>query len=349
MQKRELLILFSFLIAGVIIYFVFQKIGAKEIWQAFLSFSPWGIFWVLVLTVLFHLTAVWRWQAILKDKGYFLSSRKIAPAWLAGFATAFFTPVAIMGDGAIRGYILKDKFSVPWPKGIISIFIDKVLDGTIFFLTIIVGIVFFILQALTIPLELWMIILILLFPIGAISFFYFRAFKSQSMLKLIEKPIQKIFKKIPAGAFSWENELFNFFNSKNKNMWQAMIFNFVRGIINWIRCWVLLLFLGLPINWAESLIIIGFVNLAYVVPLPAAIGSHEAIQAFIFSRLGFQPHNAVAFTLILRAFDVLIGIVGIFIVFRFGAKRLRKIVDNSNEIGRREIENSSTAPQKNEK
>ncbi|HOA47421.1 MAG TPA: lysylphosphatidylglycerol synthase transmembrane domain-containing protein [Candidatus Pacearchaeota archaeon] len=342
MKKRELLILLSFLIGGAIIYFVFQKIGVKEIWEAFLSFSPWGVFWVLILTVLYHLTAAWRLKVILEDKKYPISTKGVFSTWLASFALAYFTPIALMADGVLRAYILKEKYSVPWKENIISNFIDKLLDGTIFFLTIITGIIFFILHNLTIPIKLWMAILILLFPIGGITFFYYRAFKNQSMLKLIEKPIQKMFKKLPERAFFWESELFDFFKSNNKNMWKAMVFNFVRGIINWSRCWVLLLFLGLPINWIESLIIVGFTNLAYVLPIPAAIGSHEAIQAFTFSKLGFQSHNAIAFTLILRAFDVLIGIVGIGIAFRFGTKRLRKIINNPS-VEQNEIENSSTS------
>lgn len=341
MQKREWFILLSFLVAGLIIYFVFQKIGTQEIWQAFLSFSPWGIFWVLILTVLYHLTATWRLQAILKDRGYFVSTKEVFSAWLASFAIAYFTPIATMADGVLRVYILKEKNSVPWKENIISNVIDEILDGTIFFFAIIVGIVFLILHTLTIPVKLWMVILILLFPIGGIAFFYFRAFKSQSMLKIIEKPLQKIFKNAMfSKAFSWEKELLSFFDPKNKNMWRAIMFSFARGIVNWIRCWVLLLFLGIPLGWIGSLIVIGFANLAYVLPLPAAIGSHEAIQAFIFSNLGLQTHSAVAFTLILRAFDILIGIVGIFIAFRFGAKRLRRIIDNPNEVEQNEIENS---------
>lgn len=324
MKKRVLLILLSFLIGGIVIYFVFQKIGTQEIWQAFLSFSPWGIFWVLLLTVLYHLTAAWRLQAILKDKGYSVSTKDIFSIWLAGFGVAYFTPVALAADGVLRTSLLKKKSLVPWKENIISNVIDELIDGTIFFLTIMIGIIFFILHSLTIPVELWMVILILLFPIGGIAFFYFRVFKSQSMLKLIEKPIQKIFKKMPLEAFSWEKELFSFFNVKNKNMWQAMMFNLARGIVNWVRCWVVILFLGLPVNWVASLIITGFFNLAFVIPLPGAIGSSEVIQAFVFSGLGFGAHSAVAFALILRAFDILIGIVGVIIALRYGAKWVKK-------------------------
>jgi uncharacterized protein (TIRG00374 family) len=341
MKRNILLISLTFLIAGAILYFVFDEIGTKEIWEAFLSFSPWGIFWILILTVLFHLTAVWRWQAILKDKGYNLSSRILMPAWLAGFATAYFTPVAIMGDGALRGYVLKEKFSIPWKKGIISVLIDKVLDGTIFFLTIILGIIFFILETLTIPLKLWMIFLVILLPIGGISFFYFRAFKSQSMVKLVERPLKKFIHpnrkessnevqdQSSSEVFNWEKEIFNFFEPKNRNMWKAIIFSSFRGIVNWSRSWLLLWFLGIKVNGLTCLSIVAFTNLAYFFPLPAALGSHEALQAFSFSQLGLAVQSAIAFTLILRAFDILIGLIGIFVAFKFGAKwTIKKMIDD---------------------
>jgi uncharacterized protein (TIRG00374 family) len=334
MKKNIIFVLITLLIAGLILYWVFDKIGTKEIWEAFFTFSPKGIFWILILTVLFHLTAVWRWQAILKDQNCRISSKNLMSSWLAGFAIAFFTPVATMGDGALRGYILKQKFSIPWKKGIVSIFIDKILDASIFFFIIILGIFFFILETLTIPLRLWMIFLILLFPISGISFFYFKAFKSQSMVRLVQRLFRRFANNRPQNNSSplakgeeYEKEVFKFFEPGNRNMWKAMIFSFLRGVVNWLRSWALLWFLGLKIGGFTVLAILGFTNLAYLFPLPAALGSHEALQAFSFSQLGLAVESAIVFTLILRAFDILIGLAGVFIAFRFSARWIKEKLD----------------------
>ncbi|HOK35161.1 MAG TPA: lysylphosphatidylglycerol synthase transmembrane domain-containing protein [Candidatus Pacearchaeota archaeon] len=328
MSRNVILIILSVIISGLILYFVFREIGTEDIWQAFLSFSPWGIFWVLLLTILWHLFEILRLKTILKDKGYSLSINQLIAPWLAGFSIVFFMPALVLGDDAMRAYILKKRFSVSWTKGAVSVFIDEFLDGTIFFLTIILGIVFFILKTLTIPLELWIIILALLVPIGAIAFFYFRAFKSQSMLKFIEKPLQKLIQnETSLKAVNLEKELFSFFKKDNKNMWKAMILSVAQGIINWLRIWVLLLFLGLPISGLESLIMISFTNLAHLFPLPGAIGSQEALQVFVFSKLGFASESAIAFTFIFRAFDLLASLIGIIIVFRFGAEQIKKALN----------------------
>lgn len=329
-MKRNIFFLFiTFLIGGALLYFVFEKVGTKEIWRTFLSFSPGGIFWVFLFTILSIFLGAWRWKVILKDRGYTLSLQNLFSSWLAGFSIAYFTPVAVLGDEMLKVYILKQKFSVPLKKATISVFLeDSILDGSIFLLTIIVGIVLFILKTMFIPLRLWMILLILSFPIGGLIFFYFRAFKSESMIRIIEKPIRKFAnEKIANGIANYEREIFDFFKSKNKNMWNAVILSFLRGIVNLVRSWVLLWFLGMRIDIITAISIIAFTNLAYIFPLPAALGSHEILQAFSFSVLGLEPQSGVAFTLILRAFDVLTGLFGIFIVFRYGAKWIKEKIN----------------------
>jgi len=326
MTKNAFFILVSLLIAGVLVYFVFEKIGAREIWQAFLSFSPRGIFWALTLTTLSVLLNAWRWQIILKDRGYNLSLSDLTPAWIAGFAIAYFTPVAMLGDEVIKTYILKNKFSIPLRKATVSVFLeDMILDGSVFFLTIFVGIIFFILRTMVIPLRLWMVIVILSFPVGGLGFFYFKAFKTESMVKIIEQPLKKLLNsKIANGIGSSEKEILNFFKVQNKNMWRAIIISFFKGIINVIRSWVIILFLGIKIDVIAALSVVAFTNIAYIFPLPAALGSLEVLQTFAFTNLGLTPQIAVAFTLILRAFDTLVALSGIFFVFRFGTKFIKE-------------------------
>lgn len=321
MRKNILYFFISILISAILLCLVLGKFGIKEIWQSFLSFSPVGAFWILILTILYNLTAVWRWQSILKGGGYNISSKKIAPIWLAGIAVGYFTPIAVMGDGVVRAHMLKRNTQVSWKGGITSILIDKIFEGSIFLLIIILGIVVFISGNLAIPSGLGVILLLLLFPILGITFFYSRAFKSQSIIKFISKPVEKFIQgKMSLKALDWEKEVFDFFEVKNKNMWRAVIFCILRGMICWLRCWSLLYFLGLNASGLVALVIAAFTNLSYLFPLPAAIGSHEALQTFAFSQVGLAARSAVAFSFILRAFDSLLYLIGGLIAFHHGVK-----------------------------
>jgi len=329
MKKNIIFFLVAIFVSITLIYFVFDRIGSEEIWEAFLSFSLFGVFSGILLTALISFLGALRWKFILKDRGYEIPTKKIISPWIAGFGMSYFTPFALFGGEAFRAYILNKRFSVSWGKAIVSIIIDKILDGSIFFLTIIFGIIFFLFEAFIFPLKLWMIILILFFPIGGISFFYFKAFKGESMVGLIKKPLEKFTRgSLRKEIISNEKDIFSFFNIKNENMKKSVALSFLKGIVNWLRSLSILWFLGIKTSAVNSFITVAFTNLAYIFPLPAAIGSHEALQALFFPSLGLLAGSAVAFTLILRAFDTAIGILGIFVILKFGTGWIGK---NTND------------------
>lgn len=337
MKKNAFFILISILVASILIYFVFDEIGTQEIWQTFLSFSPKGVFWVSILTILSVILNAWRWQIILRERGDNLSLSKLIVAWISGFSIGYFTPIAMAGDEVVKTYILKNKFSVPLKKATVSVFLeDLILDGSIFYLTIIIGVFFFILKAMIIPLELWMILLILAFPIGGLIFFYFKVFKTQSMIRIIKGPLQRFTNsKIADGLIRYEQEVLDFFKAKNKEMWQAIIISFFHGIVKVLRLWAIILFLGIKIDLITVISISAFSNLAYVFPLPAALGSLEALQAFAFSNLGLTPQIAVAFSLILRAADTLVALIGLFFALKFGTKVVKEKIGLQNPVKNR--------------
>ena len=107
-------------------------------------------------------------------------------------------------------------------------------------------------------------------------------------------------------------------------MWQTVVISLIKGIVNIIRSWVIIFFLGIKVDFITVVSISAFTNIAYTFPLPVALGSLEALQTFAFSHLGLPPHIAVAFTLILRAADILLALLGIFLVFRFSTKWLKE-------------------------
>ena len=110
-------------------------------------------------------------------------------------------------------------------------------------------------------------------------------------------------------------------------MWMALIINLLKFVVSIARSWAIIFFLGIRADVVTVFSISAFSNIAYIAPLPAALGSLEALEAFAFEKLGFASPSAVAFTLILRAADILLALVGIFLVFRFSTKWLREKMD----------------------
>jgi len=77
-----------------------------------------------------------------------------------------------------------------------------------------------------------------------------------------------------------------------------------------------------------------------MIPIPADLGSHEAIQAFAFNSLGFSASAGTAFALITRGAELILAMFGIMVLFHLGLelmkntlfKKTEKIVLNKNEI-----------------
>ena len=86
----------------------------------------------------------------------------------------------------------------------------------------------------------------------------------------------------------------------------------------YIRAWFLIIFLGKSIGALPVLSILGFSYLAVMIPIPTALGTHEAIQTFAFNSLGLGAHTATAFTMIIRGAELMVSLAGLVVLFRLG-------------------------------
>ena len=92
----------------------------------------------------------------------------------------------------------------------------------------------------------------------------------------------------------------------------------------YFRAWLLISFLGRSVGTLPVLSILGFNYLAMMIPIPTALGSHEAIQTFAFNSLRLGASTATAFTMIIRGAELIIALTGVAILFQLGIILLRK-------------------------
>ena len=318
-MKKALLFFISLFIGIGLLVWIIRFVGWLQIKSAFLIFTGWHGAIIVLLTFLILLVGAWKWQTILKSQGYNLSNREIIAPYLTYFSITYLFPMVIFGGEIFRGYVLREKHEIPWGKAIASVLIDKILEATSFLVAILAGLVFFLLKIGLPPRNLAIILggfLLFLFIIG-ISFFYFRTFKKQS----IAKPLIKLFNrsKLPNGdILEIEREIFNFFKIKKKVLWQGFSLAFLRVAVTWLRCWVLILFLGKSVGLLSALSVLGFYYFAMIIPIPTALGSHEVVQVFAFNALGLGSSIAPAFTMIQRGAELMMAFIGLIIFFKLG-------------------------------
>lgn len=333
-MKKVLLFLISLLLGTGLFVWIGKTVGWGEIKNAFLVFTGWQWVVILGLTALMAFAGTWKWKEILSGEGVKVSFKGLIPPYLAGFSIMFLAPILLWGGEVFRSYYLKEKNSVPWLKGMASVIIDRILEWTTNLVVIFFGILFFLHKISFLPRNLGIIFgtAFLFFAVG-IFFFYFKTFKKESMVKVFVKIFNN---KSSSQPLEIEKEIFNFFKLKNVAFWKALLLSFARAVFMYFRTLFLIVFLGKSLGALPVLSILGFTYLAAMIPIPTALGSHEAIQTFAFNSFNLGLPTATAFTMIIRGAELFIALFGVAVLFQFGVRIIKnmlfKKVDNFTKL-----------------
>lgn len=340
-MNKIIFFLISLMIGLMLFGLITSRVGFLEIVEAFYLFSWQGLVVILALTFFIGLIDIWKLKFILRTQGYKLSYSKTAEVLLPGFAFSYLTPFAIWGGEFIMIYILKKKFDVIWEKGGASILIFRIIDATIFFPFLILGILIFPILTGHLPVGKVLTfggIITGIFVVLLINF-YIKSFKGQSvlegLLKIFGKDRRKMEETENGRMFlNGEKEVIKFFNPRKKEMWLAAGNSVAKYFLILIRAWFLIFFFQGGSSILKALVAYGFFNLSCLVPIPAQLGALEASEAMVFQGFGLGANIGIAFALVLRAMDSLGCLIGIIIAIKIGFSLIRKkIVETINGFG----------------
>jgi len=320
----KILLLFVSLLIGIGIFFwMIQRVGWEEIIVVFSTFSLQKGVAIILLTSLIMATGTWKWKEILADKDIRVDFWSLFKFYLAGFAVMFLAPVLVWGGEAFRAYMIKQKSKGSWSETVASVVIDRVVEWTTNLVVVLAGGAVFLLNIGLPPKNLSLIFggALLVF-LGGIFVFYFKTLRKES----ITKTFGRVFNgEMDAEPLEAEKEMFSFFKKKNSAVGKVFLISSLRAGLMLARTWLLVLFLGSNISLLSSLSVLGFTYLAVMVPIPTALGTHEAIQTFAFRSLGISSSAATVFTMIIRGAESLFAFLGLGIFLKIGIKHLKKL------------------------
>lgn len=319
-NKQKLLFSFSLILGVAIFLWLGKIIGWEEIGKAFAVFTGWQGVVIIVLSFLIAALGNWRWKEILKDSGIEVSFNNLFKIYLGGYSMMYLMPILIWGGEAFRVYGLTKEKNISWKKTFASVIIERILEWTVNILVIFLGLTFFLYNVSLPPKELAIIFGIsLAFFVSVIAYFYFKALRKKSIVREIVKKFWKKEVSNDNGFISVENDVFNYFQW-GKSFNKGITLSILRTLLMQLRVWILIIFLGNMIGFLPSLSILGFTYLSSMIPIPTSLGSHEAIQYFAFTSLGLLSSMSTAFTMILRAAEIVVSSVGMAFLLRTGFK-----------------------------
>jgi uncharacterized protein (TIRG00374 family) len=292
---------------------------------------------IFLLSVLIVFISGLKLRIIIKDQGYNLTVFDSVKMWLSGFAVSYLTPCALLGGEFFMISFLKKSFNIPLDKSVASVVIDKVINGTLFFVFVVSGVSLFFLYG-NFPdqiISYWVALIIFsLFFILAV--FYFKILREESLLKWIlgffgisEDKVKN--NRNGQTLLKAEKDIIKAFSPKRKLFWEALGLSFLRYFLLFFRAGLIVFFLGEGVGIIKDLIIYAVASLSLVFPLPAALGSLETAGFFVFKNLGLEAAKGTIFAMTWRTADILLCIFGLFFAFRFASllaeKKILSFID----------------------
>ncbi len=320
-MKAFLKISLAFLIGVIIFIMVIEEAGVKSLSLAMsVLFSYKGLI-ILLISMGAFVVSIYKWKGIIEThKKTSFSFKEISKIWFTGYAADRATPVDFLGGGPVRVFLARKKLDITYGDAISSVIIDKILDVTFFTLFLIGGVFTFLLLGKELS-FLYAIygILILFFLTTILFYFYLRVLRKESIFLWVfmkfsgekqrngknEKLVEEV-----------EYNIKDFF-SHRKEVLKAAFLSFSREIFRWMRIFVIILFLVGSYEIEKSIAIYGLSNLSLVLPLPAGIGTLEAVSGYAFSAFGWGFHLGATMAIIWHGIMIFFSLVGLYFGIRF--------------------------------
>lgn len=308
-DKRILGALLSVIFGVILLAIVMFKYPFGEVLSTFTNFTPLLVFFYLVVSVCIMLTLSWRWKVILNTLGYKIPFYKLVGYRIIGYGVSYITPSAKVGGEPVRAALLKRQ-GLSFSEGLSSIVIDKTIELSFSAFFFIAGVLLLILDY-ALP---GIMVLILIFLSALFIFlvwkFYARLLKGKPvfahLFKMFKLDKFRFFSKYHHAILAFEKPIISFYQKERKAFILTAALSILSLFFSLAEYKLILLMLGLDVHLGIAFLVFSIAGLAFMVPLPMALGSFEAFQVSLFSVLKIGPAAAgVGVAIITRSRDLL--------------------------------------------
>ena len=338
-MKKHFFFLISLFTGLILLVISFKKIGLENILLAVSSISILKFAIVLGISFLWMFVASLRWKIIIETQNSTgVSFFKVFKAKLVGFTVSYLTPVIFVGGEPFRAYLLKKETKIPLNKAVSSIIIDSAIYLTVVFFFFIIGLIFFLNFFIPPRNFLFVIAIFLIFNMVVFYIFYSKALNKTSknkgaisfLIGILSLNKIKAIQKIENEINNTEEDISNFFKHQKRKLVITFSLTVLEVLLTLFVYWLVIYFLGYTADIKQIFSINTLIIFIFLVPIPAAIGSFEMSQLFIFPFLGISSTIGIVFSLIIRMINLIMAGLGIVFLGHFQynlySERFKKII-----------------------
>lgn len=290
------------------------NIPLQELFGALANLRPVHFFILGGLNLAIILLLAGRWWLILRAQGQPRNLLDLTGYRLAAFSIAYFTPGPQFGGEPLQIHLLRNQQGISSSEAITSVSLDRLIELIANFSFLAVGL-FVVLQsgligelpsgqALTVTLAFLLVPVIYLITVAK-----------------GKRPIQAILNKIKNPRWQatihtvaeTERLIGAFCRQKTFVLLQTLGFSMLAWIVMVAEYTLMLNFLGFSITLPQAIVALTAARLAFIVPLPGGLGAFEASQVLAAEALGLNPLSGLTISLVIRARDVTIAGLGLWL------------------------------------
>lgn len=320
---KENFLLATSLIIGILAFvYIYLNIPLEETLQTILSINVFYFTAFIIITFLIQFTLSYRWLLILRTQGiHQLSLYKTTMYRLTGFAVSFLTPTARIGGEAVRATVLSQKEDVEFKKSLSGVVVDKTLEFTTSIVVFIIGFIYLlVLGALTPELRLYAIPAIII--MASLVFWYnWRVLRGYEFfhplfntLPIYSPWYQTFLQKVQ----DFEDHVLQFYYEERKAFFKCVLVSLFSWGLIFFEYYFASLTIGISLSFWQIFLIFIVINVSFLIPIPMALGVLEAGQVAVFRMLGSSSAAAISFTIIIRIKDVLLTMIGLAALTKYG-------------------------------
>ena len=316
---RKIFIFISLILGVGLFVFALKSVDLSEVSQILSKIWPFKFLLILFSFFLAQIfVSTYRWFCILKTQGVSLKFYPLFLIKFVGFAFSYLTPVVFFGGEPVRYALLREETKAP-PKHIISsIMLDKIISFFISVFYFLFGIFIFIVYFPTTFITKILVIglTILATSLGFLIYLKLKDITlKKGILSYILKKLYlsntKFFQRRENSIKEIETEIAEFFHRKPKDVLKIFLLGFFEIFLMIFSFWLVVIFLDKHLAFLKIFAINSMIALAGTIPLPAALGSLEVSQSFIFDFFGLTRETGIAFSLIFRGINLLFAFIGL--------------------------------------
>lgn len=304
------------LVGGGLIVLLIQQTGPKDLLEHLLLFGVLRLFGFIAISLLNFCLYTWRWKLILDgmvERRQRLSFSRLFMHRMSGYAVGYLTPAAQVAGEPVRVALVKGD-GVPLQPATSSVVLDLAFEVTSFVVYVIAGLVLAFASGLGADGDLlWPLVFVLVLLAILASFFVFTVSGAGFFHRLVNVPPLnrlKSMKKFSVWLEQTEMLMTKFFAGQKLKILFIVGLSFVMTAFRAVEVFFITHFFGVSISLEDAFLMSTLPGVALLLPIPGGLGVFEGSNAAMFTLLGIQI-NPVAFTMIVRARDLLFIAIGV--------------------------------------